>query len=720
MARMYGMSGYLTGKKGDAVFVVREGCQIVRQYTAIVKDAKSAKQTAVRAKTKLITQLSSVYAPILAFPKVKLTSKAMQFVKANYGRCQFDGTTASVDFPALQLTNGFRFLPNFTVDRASKQSIECSLYEDARSFLTGVMYVVVSVDGEGSIRVESSQLQTVAGEDGLFTAQLPYVDSAVCVYAYGLYNSDITADTVQYANIKGRAAEYVAELTALRSSLMRNTYFSFTKGAFLEAGEDTGNSEYVARVRVTVNAPAGLHATGGGLYEVGETVTLQVNPDEDWTFHGWYINGVLVSSETVYQFVPEGNVTVEAQGTYEADSVVTVVSNNNNFGTVTGSGTYPAGGSATLRATPAAGYRFVGWYSGWTGDPATSTLLSTDNPYTYYPNGDITITGVFEVIPIVTHTLNLLKSNQSDGTATQVTGAGSYTEGASATINCVYDSNNYRFIGWFNNANETNPANAFSTQAQASVTMNADKNLYYLLEEIPNTVTITVSQSTQGGATVTGAGQVQRGSSVTLSATPTGSNQIYGWLRNGFLIGTGNSVTITADDNMVIVLLVDVAGKSMVAPISVGDPDATMTGSGVYNAGENVTLQVTPSPGHSTVTFVGSLGAASSVHNGDTVTASVASSIKQVLMSAADSEPEYTIYAYSSMQGANPMQLTAKVTKGQQASIDIANPSGYEMSWVRALYAGATTQTNLTKAHPVVFTPTENCVVCYAFEEPEE
>lgn len=714
------MSGYLTGKKGDAVFVVREGCQIVRQYTALVKDAKSAKQTAVRAKTKLITQLSSVYAPILAFPKVKLTSKAMQFVKANYGRCQFDGTTASVDFPALQLTNGFRFMPNFTVDRTSKQSVECSLYEDAHSFLTGVMYVVVSVDSEGSIRVESSQLQTVAGADGLFTAQLPYVDSAVCVYAYGLYNSDITADHVKYANIKGRAAEYVAELTALRSTLMRNTYFSFTKGAFLEANEDTGNSEYVARVRVTVNAPAGLHATGGGLYEVGETVTLEVNPDEDWTFHGWYINGVLVSSENVYQFVPEGNVTVEAQGTYEADSVVTVVSNNNSFGTVTGGGTYPAGGSTTLRATPAAGYRFVGWYSGWSDDPATATLLSNDNPYTYYPNGDITITGVFEVIPIVTHTLNLLKSNQSDGTATQVTGAGSYAEGASATINCVYDSNNYRFVGWFNNANETNPANAFSTQAQTTVTMSADRNLYYLLEAIPNTVQISVSQSTQGGATVTGTGEVQRGSSVTLSATPNGSNQIYGWLKNGFLAATGNSYTFTAEDNTLIVLLVDVAGKVMVAPRSVGDPDALLEGAGLYNGTDNVTLSVMPSSGHSTVTFANGVGEYSNKQNGDTDTANVMRNVGYVLMSSASFETEYSVYAFTTTPGANPMNLSTKVTKGQQVSIDIPNPSGYVTGSIKALYAGATAQVTLPNTHPTTFTPTENCVVFYYFMEPEE
>lgn len=714
------MSGYLTGKKGDAVFVVREGCQIVRQYTALVKDAKSAKQTAVRAKTKLITQLSSVYAPILAFPKVKLTSKAMQFVKHNYGRCQFDGTTASVDFPALQITNGFRFMPNFTVDRTSKQSIECSLYEDAHSFLTGVMYVVISVDSEGSIRVESSQLQTVAGADGLFTAQLPYVDSAVCVYAYGLYNSDITADHVQYANIKGRAAEYVAELTALRSTLMRNTYFSFTKGAFLEANEDSGNSEYVARVRVTVNAPAGLHATGGGLYEVGEVVTLSVNPDVDWTFHGWFINNALVSSETVYQFNPEGNVTVEARGTYEADSVVTVVSNNNSFGSVTGGGTYPAGGSATLRAVPAAGYRFVGWYSGWTDDPSTATLLSSDNPYTYYPNGDITITGVFEVIPIVTHTLNLLQSNQSDGTATQVTGAGSYAEGATANINCVYDSNNYRFIGWFNNANETNPANAFSTQAQTSVTMSADKNLYYLLEAIPNTVQISVSQSTQGGATVTGAGEVQRGSSVTLSATPNGSNQIYGWLKNGFLVATGNSYTFTAEDNTLIVLLVDVAGKTMVAPRCVGDPDAILEGAGVYSSAENVTLTVQPSPGHNTVTFVSALGGYSNQQNGSTATAYVMAGVSHVIMSSSSSDTEYSVVAYTTTQGANPMRLETQVTKGQPASIDIQNPSGYEMDSVRVLYAGTTSQVNLTKGHPVTFTPTENCVVYYYFVEPEE
>ena len=53
MAKMYGFSGKVTGKKGDAVFAVRNGEQIIRQYNPIVANPSTQKQVDARAALKL-------------------------------------------------------------------------------------------------------------------------------------------------------------------------------------------------------------------------------------------------------------------------------------------------------------------------------------------------------------------------------------------------------------------------------------------------------------------------------------------------------------------------------------------------------------------------------------------------------------------------------------------------------------------------------------------
>ena len=70
---------------------------------------------------------------------------------------------------------------------------------------------------------------------------------------------------------------------------------------------------------------------------------------------------------------------------------ITVNSNNDAWGTVTGTGTYAEGATATLTATPNEGYLFVKWQDG-----------NTDNPRTITVTADATYTAEFEaIIPVV-------------------------------------------------------------------------------------------------------------------------------------------------------------------------------------------------------------------------------------------------------------------------------------------------------------------------------
>ena len=67
---------------------------------------------------------------------------------------------------------------------------------------------------------------------------------------------------------------------------------------------------------------------------------------------------------------------------------ITVTSNNSDWGTATGSGTYIANSSIQISAIPASGYYFIKWDD-----------ENTDNPRTITVTGDKTYTAIFSNTP---------------------------------------------------------------------------------------------------------------------------------------------------------------------------------------------------------------------------------------------------------------------------------------------------------------------------------
>ena len=67
---------------------------------------------------------------------------------------------------------------------------------------------------------------------------------------------------------------------------------------------------------------------------------------------------------------------------------ITVKANNDTYGTVTGGGDYEENATATLTATPNAGYSFVKWDDGVTANPRTVTVTAA-----------ATYTAIFEAVP---------------------------------------------------------------------------------------------------------------------------------------------------------------------------------------------------------------------------------------------------------------------------------------------------------------------------------
>ncbi len=155
----------------------------------------------------------------------------------------------------------------------------------------------------------------------------------------------------------------------------------------------TANATYIATfeaipptqytLTVVSNNAAWGTVTGGGTYNAGATVTLTATPASGYRFVSWQ-DGSTQNPRTV---------TVTANATYIAtfeaipptQYTITVMSNNDSWGTVSGGGIYNAGSTATLTPIPAAGYRFVSWQDG-----------NTENPRVFTVTQDATFIATFE------------------------------------------------------------------------------------------------------------------------------------------------------------------------------------------------------------------------------------------------------------------------------------------------------------------------------------
>ncbi|MBQ6682880.1 MAG: T9SS type A sorting domain-containing protein, partial [Bacteroidales bacterium] len=77
--------------------------------------------------------------------------------------------------------------------------------------------------------------------------------------------------------------------------------------------------------------------------------------------------------------------------------MVSVLSNNPAYGSVSGSGMYYNGDRATLTASPYIGFKFVDWDDGDTNNPRSLIVTSdTNNPRSLIVTSDTTLTAIFD------------------------------------------------------------------------------------------------------------------------------------------------------------------------------------------------------------------------------------------------------------------------------------------------------------------------------------
>ncbi len=124
--------------------------------------------------------------------------------------------------------------------------------------------------------------------------------------------------------------------------------------------------------------------------------------------------------------------------------VVTAETNNAEWGTVSGGGTYLEGSQITLTATAAAGYLFVGWQDGVTENPRTVTVTA-----------DTTFTATFEPQPVFTVTVNCVSQDGTPVDPSYVVGAGVYDAGATVSLTGYVMGGELSFVYWILESGDT-------------------------------------------------------------------------------------------------------------------------------------------------------------------------------------------------------------------------------------------------------------------------
>lgn len=181
---------------------------------------------------------------------------------------------------------------------------------------------------------------------------------------------------------------------------------------------------------------------------------------EDWNFRGWSYNGTKIFDEKGNQLAnPTMAKTMTFVAVYAQTVKMTIVSNLEGAGTITGDGEYPYNTYVDVSAYAKQGYEFIGWYY-------QNTLLSSTNEYKYMMwSEDVTLEARFKLASFL---MNVHTNNQDYGLVSLKSTLNSnylpeyqeYRDYTTQVTIAAYSKTDVRFLGWYDIDNKLVETNA--------------------------------------------------------------------------------------------------------------------------------------------------------------------------------------------------------------------------------------------------------------------
>lgn len=286
----------------------------------------------------------------------------------------------------------------------------------------------------------------------------------------------------------------------------------------------------IPQVTTSSDPSGGGVTTGAGLFAQGSTVTVTAIPISGYTFTNWTENGVFASSSPNYQFTMAGNRALVANfspvtaGTFAVNVSSVPVAG----GSTTGNGSFAAGSTVTVTASPSAIYTFSNWTEG-------ATVVSTSPNYQFVLTGNRTLVANYDLIPANQFAIKLSSNPAAGGTTS---GSGSYPGGSSRTVTAATNTG-YTFGNW--------TEGAVVVSASASYTFALMGNRTLVANFIPNMYTLTTPAVNGSVAKNPNQATYNHGSTVQLTATPASGYMFSSW--SGDASGSVNPLTVTMNAN---------------------------------------------------------------------------------------------------------------------------------------------------------------------------
>jgi len=338
---------------------------------------------------------------------------------------------------------------------------------------------------------------------------------------------------------------------------------------------------------LSANPAAGGTVSGAGAVLKDSSVTAIATPASGYEFVNWTDDGVEVSTSANYTFVVTSDRNLVANFRQKVVNVTLWLSAKPaESGTVSGAGTVLKGSSVTAIATPASGYEFVNWTE-------NGTEVSTSANYTFVVASDRNLVANFK-LKEVNVALSLSANPATGGT---ISGAGTVLKGSSVTA-IATPASGYEFVNWTEDGTEV------STSANYTFVVTSDRNLVANFKQKVVNVILSLSANPATGGTISGAGTVLKGSSVTAIATPASGYEFVNWTENGTEVSASANYTfvVTSDRNLVAnfkLKVVNVTLSLSANPTAGG----TVSGAGTVLKGSSVTAIATPASGYEFVNW---------------------------------------------------------------------------------------------------------------------
>jgi len=320
MGKVTSLYGKTTGKIGSIVFSTSGGETIAREYNPHVANPNTQAQVDQRARMKLMSQLSSALAPVIAMTKEGLVSKRNKFVKKNFDNSYALNGTAQISYENVQLTEGSVGLPQIKVDFYESEGEYfpyVALASEPAQNISRVVYCIFEKTQESRLSLVLTNIVSQKVSPSLngyygFDTNLEHSGNEFTkeyvIYAYAMADTSEKA-TARYGNLNVQSASDLATLVANRTISFEDYQFTQTRGTTIGQGSggDTPTPAGQARVFVTALGEGGT-VSGGGTFPIGSSVTVTATVNTGYEFRGWVRNGSsqILSTNLSYTFTLQG------------------------------------------------------------------------------------------------------------------------------------------------------------------------------------------------------------------------------------------------------------------------------------------------------------------------------------------------------------------------------------------------------------------------------